>query len=266
MVIYIVDNLNKKLFLTTFLLILWELELYGAHTPCAASQLLICFVSVFTVTCSYIYIHRGYTINFAGKEELCCCSDFAAIVCILFIAYSWHFWLAVYVAIIRSIASVLVRLRERSKYGACICKELLWVWLIGVTKQEARFIAFVVPFGQPWRTYARFLSISDTLTTSSTRKFAQNSGSGDFRADDDNDNDEEPITLPLCACTRGKNGTSNIKVSNDSTCSSYPHWEPLVLLNSLVRMSGEDFSAHVDTCHSVYLAWNSLVFCAIAMI
>ena len=39
--------------------------------------------------------------------------------------------------------------------------------------------------------YARFLSISDTLTTSSTRKFAQNSGSGDFRADDnDDDNDD----------------------------------------------------------------------------
>ena len=31
---------------------------------------------------------RGYTINFAGKAELCCYSDFAAIVCILFIAYS----------------------------------------------------------------------------------------------------------------------------------------------------------------------------------
>ena len=31
---------------------------------------------------------RGYTINLAGKAELCCYSDFAAIVCILFIAYS----------------------------------------------------------------------------------------------------------------------------------------------------------------------------------
>ena len=43
---------------------------------------------VFTVTCS---MHRGYTniiFNFAGKEGLYCCSDFAAIVCILFIVYS----------------------------------------------------------------------------------------------------------------------------------------------------------------------------------
>ena len=47
---------------------------------------------------------------------------------------------------------------------------------VGVTnrrdQQEARFIAFVVPFGQPRRTFARFLSIYDTLTTISTRKFA----------------------------------------------------------------------------------------------
>ena len=47
---------------------------------------------------------------------------------------------------------------------------------VGVTnrrdQQKARFIAFVVPFGQPRRPYARFLSISDTVTTISTRKFA----------------------------------------------------------------------------------------------
>ena len=74
---------------------------------------------------------------------------------------------------------------------------------VGVTnrrdQQKERFIAFVVPFGQHWRTYARFLSIPDTLTTSSTRKFAQNSGSGDFRADDDNndDNDRTDYFTPL---------------------------------------------------------------------
>ena len=45
--------------------------------------------------------------------------------------------------------------------------------------------------------YGRFLSISDTLTTSSTRKFAQNSGSGDFHADDDDDNDRIDYFTPL---------------------------------------------------------------------
>ena len=58
---------------------------------------------------------------------------------------------------------------------------------------HAPIIAFVVPYGQPCHTYPRFLSISDTLTTSSTRKFAQNSGSGDFRADNNklnNDGDD----------------------------------------------------------------------------
>ena len=71
---------------------------------------------------------------------------------------------------------------------------------VGVTnrrdQQKARLIAFVIPFGQAWRTYARFLSISDTLTTSSTRRFAQNSGSGDFRADD-NDDDTTDYFTPL---------------------------------------------------------------------
>ena len=69
---------------------------------------------------------------------------------------------------------------------------------VGVTnrhdQQKALFIAFVVPFGQPWRTYARFISISDTLTTSNTRKFVQNSGSGDFRADDDDDDRTDYFT------------------------------------------------------------------------
>ena len=44
---------------------------------------------VFTVTFSYnTYMHRGYTTIIAEKEGLCCLSDFAAIVCILFLAYS----------------------------------------------------------------------------------------------------------------------------------------------------------------------------------
>ena len=64
-----------------------KLELYGAHTPCAASQLhaarqlLTCFV--FTVSYLYIAIStctedtRTSFFNFAGKEGLYCCSDFA---------------------------------------------------------------------------------------------------------------------------------------------------------------------------------------------
>ena len=41
----------------------------------------------------------------------------------------------------------------------------------------------------------------DTLiTTITTHIFAQNSGSGDFHAD----NDRTDNTLPLCACARGK--------------------------------------------------------------
>ena len=71
---------------------------------------------------------------------------------------------------------------------------------VGVTnrrdQQEARFIAFVVPFGKPRRTFARFLAIYDTLTTISTGKFAYNSGFGDFRADDD-DNDKTDYFTPL---------------------------------------------------------------------
>ena len=51
-------------------------------------------------------------------------------------------------------------------------------------QQKTRLIAFVVPFEQ----------ISDTLTTSSTRKFAQNSGSGNFRADDDDDDRTDYFT------------------------------------------------------------------------
>ena len=56
-------------------------------------------------------------------------SDFAAIVCILFIAYSWHFWLAVakihniyYLRILINSQRARVRVRQRSEYGACICK------------------------------------------------------------------------------------------------------------------------------------------------
>ena len=55
-------------------------------------------------------------------------SDFAAIVCILFIANSWHFWLAVakihYLRILINSQRARVRVRQRSEYGACIilCK------------------------------------------------------------------------------------------------------------------------------------------------
>ena len=61
---------------------------------------------------------------------------------------------------------------------------------MGVTNRRDQQKAFVVPFGQPWHMYARFLSISDTLTTISTQNFAKKSGSGDFRADNDNDNND----------------------------------------------------------------------------
>ena len=94
-----------------------------------------------------------------------------------------------------------MRVRERSEYGACIIMQII---AVGVTnrrdQQEARFIAFVVPFGQPRRMFARFLAIYDTLTTISPRKFACNSGSGDFRADNDRTNESTEVpNARLCS-------------------------------------------------------------------
>ena len=54
------------------------------HIPCAQPRsymLLVCFVYE-RVCYLYIYMYRGYTFNFAGREWLCCCIVFAAIVCI----------------------------------------------------------------------------------------------------------------------------------------------------------------------------------------
>ena len=57
-----------------------ELELYGAHTPCAASQLHAAIDScLYPLPMNILQEEKGSTVVY---------SDFAAIVCILFIAYS----------------------------------------------------------------------------------------------------------------------------------------------------------------------------------
>ena len=58
------------------------LELYGAHTPCAASQLHAAIDScLYVLPINIMQEEKGSTVVYYN-------SDFVAIVCILFIAYS----------------------------------------------------------------------------------------------------------------------------------------------------------------------------------
>ena len=59
-------NFNRSLCHEAVRITLPELELYGAHTPCAASQLHGAYMFVYEhvcVTCSYIYTCTGDTLS-----------------------------------------------------------------------------------------------------------------------------------------------------------------------------------------------------------
>ena len=102
---------------------------------------------VYTVTRSYIYMHRRYTNNnfqFCRKEGLYCCSDFAAIVCILF------YCLFVTLLINSCYHSRILIKSQRACAFARACR--VWrmhmqIIAVGVTnrrdQQKSRFIAFL---------------------------------------------------------------------------------------------------------------------------
>ena len=78
------------------------------------------------------------------------------------------------------------------------------VYAVGVTnrrdQQKARFIALRGPLWTALTHIHTFVSIFDATAIISTRKFAYNSGYGDFRADNNNDNRTDYFT-PLCMRT-----------------------------------------------------------------
>ena len=110
---------------------------------------------VYTVTCTIsttVAIStctedtRTSIFNFAGKEGLYCCIDFAAIVCILFVTLlinSCHHSRIL-------IKSQRARALARALRVWCMHMQIIAVDVTNRRdQQKARFIAFVVPFGQP---------------------------------------------------------------------------------------------------------------------
>ena len=113
---------------------------------------------VYTVTCTIsttVAIStctedtRTSIFNFAGKEGLYCCSDFAAIVCILVI-------ICLFVTLLNNSchhSRILIKSQRALARALRVWCMHMQIIAVGVTnrrdQQKARFIAFVVPFGQP---------------------------------------------------------------------------------------------------------------------